>query len=74
MHHCIPKRAGTEGGKYGAHLLSRVQDELENQPRIVWKRHRKSIQYLEMISTEECFMREDTVDKGLATLSSAQAL
>jgi hypothetical protein len=60
--------------KYGAHLLSRFQEELENQRRIAWERYRKSMKYLEMIGTDDCFVTEDQVDKGLANLSRTQTL
>ena len=39
--------------KYGAHLLSQFQEELENQHRIAWEKCYKLMKYLEMIGTEE---------------------
>ena len=52
--------------KYGESLLKYFQEQVERQRRISWDRYAKSREHLAKIGTDDCFMTEAEVDRGLA--------
>ena len=52
--------------KYGESLLKHFQEEVESQRRISWDIYTKSREHLAKIGTDDCFMTEAEVDRGLA--------
>ena len=58
--------------KYGESFLKHFQEKVERQRRISWDRFAKSREHLTKIGTDDCFMTEAGVDRGLAGKREAQ--